>query len=179
MKRKFADYQNWKDVEEKRYINEYFDNDDFKGNISLLTAVKVKEKLVVDMNGKKVVVLDDNFRWLEVYPDNNKNIAASIIINDKNEILQWYFDIAKDTGMTENGVPYIDDLYLDVILYPSGELKMIDQDELQEALDSDDITKQDFEMAYRVAESLMNDIEGKVEKLTDFTFKYLKLMKNV
>ena len=174
MKRKYANYQNWKDVEEKRYVNKYFNNDDFKGNISLLTAMKVKKKLVVDMNGKEVVVLDDNFRWLEVYPDNNKNIAASIIINDKNEILQWYFDIAKDTSFTENGVPYIDDLYLDVIMYPSGKLKMVDQDELQEALDIHDITKEDFDLAYKVAESLMKDIDGKAEELTEFTFKYLK-----
>ena len=173
MKRKYADYQNWKDVEEKRYLNKYFYNDDFKGNISLLTAVKVKEKLAVDMNGKQVVVLDDNFRWLEVYPDNNKNIAASIIINDKNEILQWYFDIAKDTGFTEDGVPYIDDLYLDVIMYPSGKLKMVDQNELQEALDIHDITKEDFDLAYKVADSLMKDIDGKTEELTKFTFKYL------
>ena len=42
MKRKFADYQNWNDVEEKSYTNKYFNNDDFKGNISLLTAIKVK-----------------------------------------------------------------------------------------------------------------------------------------
>lgn len=42
MKRKFADYQNWDRVEKKDYINKYFNNDDFKGNISLLTAVRVK-----------------------------------------------------------------------------------------------------------------------------------------
>ena len=174
MKRKFADYQNWDRVEQKGYINKYFNNDDFKGNISLLTAVKVKEKLIVDMNGNDVVVLDDNFRWLEVYPDNNKNVALSIIINNKNEILQWYFDIAKNTDFTEKGVPYIDDLYLDVVMYPSGKIKIIDQDELQEALDCGDITKNDFEMAYNVADNLVKKIDGKLKELTDFTYKYLK-----
>lgn len=174
MKRKFADYQNWDRVEKKDYINKYFNNDEFKGNISLLTAVKVKEKLVVDMNGKDVVVIDDNFRWLEIYPDNNKNVALTAIISSQNEILQWYFDIAKNTDFTENGVPYIDDLYLDVVMYPSGKIKMIDQDELQEALDSGDITKSDFDLAYRVADKLVKDIDGKLNELTDFTYKYLK-----
>ena len=54
-------------------------------------------------------------------------------------------DIAKNTDFTEKGVPYIDDLYLDVVMYPSGKIKIIDQDELQEALDCGDITKNDIE----------------------------------
>ena len=78
MKRKYADYPNWDRVLEKKYKNIYFDNEDFKGNISLLTAVKVKEKLVV---GDNLVLIDDGFKWLEIYPDNNKNIAISVCIN--------------------------------------------------------------------------------------------------
>lgn len=174
MKRKYANYQNWEKVEKKDYSNKYFNNDDFKGNISLLTALKVNEKSVVDMNGKDVVVIDDNFRWLEVYPENNKNVALTVIINNQNEIVEWYFDIAKTTDFTEEGVPFIDDLYLDVVMYPSGKLKMIDQDELKEALDSGDITQQDFDLAYKVADKLVKDIDGKSNELTDFTYKYLK-----
>jgi predicted RNA-binding protein associated with RNAse of E/G family len=94
MKIKYADYPTWDRVKEKSYINKYFDNEDFKGNISLLTAVKVKEKLVVDDN---LVIMDDGFEWLEIYPDNNKNIAVSVCISDKKEIREWYFDIAKDS----------------------------------------------------------------------------------
>lgn len=51
---------------------------------------------------------------------------------------------------------------------------MIDQDELQEALDSGDITKSDFDLAYKVADKLVKDIDGKLNELTDFTYKYLK-----
>ena len=43
MRQKYADYPNWKRVLEKEYKNKYFDNEDFKGNISLLKAVKVKK----------------------------------------------------------------------------------------------------------------------------------------
>lgn len=93
MKRKYADYPNWDRVKEKRYINKYFNNKDFKGNISLLEAVKVKEKLVVGEN--KVVILDDGFQWLEVYPEDNKNIALSVCINNKDEKSgkSLYYDI--------------------------------------------------------------------------------------
>ena len=94
MRQKYADYPNWKRVLEKEYKNKYFDNEDFKGNISLLKAVKVKEKLMVGENN--LVVLDDGYKWLELYPEDNKNIAVSVCLSDKDEILEWYFDIAKD-----------------------------------------------------------------------------------
>ena len=85
MKRKYADYPNWERVLEKNYKNKYFNNSDFKGNISLLTAVKVKEKLVVE---DELVIIDDGFKWLEIYPENNKNIAVSVSINNKDYLLQ-------------------------------------------------------------------------------------------
>ena len=46
MKKKYADHPNWDLVKEKSYENKYFKTEDFTGNISLLTAVKVKEKIV-------------------------------------------------------------------------------------------------------------------------------------
>ena len=90
MKRKYADYPNWEIVLEKEYKNRYFNNSDFKGNISLLTAVKVKEKLVVE---DELIIIDEGFKWLEIYPENNKNIAVSVSINNKNEISRVYTNI--------------------------------------------------------------------------------------
>lgn len=174
MKRKYADYPNWERVIEKQYKNRYFNNDDFKGYISLLTAVKVKEKLTVP--NTNLVICDDGFKWLEIYPENNKNIAVSVCINNKNEFLEWYFDIAKDTSLTKEGVPYIDDLYLDIIFTPSGEIKLIDQEELQEALDKQVITQEDFDLAYKVANNLIKQLEGNLSNIIKFTQKYFDIL---
>lgn len=176
MKRKYADYPGWERVLEKEYKNKYFNNEDFIGNVSLLTAVKVKKKLVV--GDENIVILDDGFKWLEMYPENNKNIAISVCINTKNEFMEWYFDIAKDSSVTEKGVPYIDDLYLDVILSPKGEIKLIDEDELKEALDNKKITEEEFELAYKVANELIKKLDGKMDDIIAFTRKYLNLIEN-
>lgn len=177
MKLKYADYPNWDRVNRKGYINKYFNNEEFTGNISLLTAEEVKEKLIVIKDNEEFVLVDNKFKWLEIYPENNKNIAVSVAIDDKDKILEWYFDIAKDTLITEKGVPYIKDLYLDVVLYPSGEIEMLDKDELQEALDNEDITKEDFNLAYKVANELIQEIDGRVEEIKNFTNKYYELFK--
>lgn len=177
MKIKLADYPNWKQVEEKQYRNKYFNNEDFKGNISLLTIVKVKEKIIKEKNGVEIVAFDDNFKWLEIYPENNKNVAWHATINNKDEILYWYFDIAKDSSVTEEGVPYIEDLYLDLLWYPSGEFKLEDEDELKNALDEGEITKEQYDLAYKVANSIIEQLEGNTQKLIEFTNKYYNLLK--
>lgn len=177
MKIKFADYPNWKLLEEKLYINKYFNNEEFKGNISLLIASKVKEKFTKNKNGVETVVLDDNFKWLEFYPENNKNLAWHATINDKDEIMYWFFDIARESSITKEGVPYIEDLYLDILWYPSSEFELVDEDELLEALNDGNITKEEFDLAYKVANETIKKLNGNTEKFIEFTNKYYKLLK--
>lgn len=169
MKIKYADYPNWKEVETKEYKNKYLKNEKFEGNISLLIAKKVIKKNFKVENGKKIKTFDDNFKWLEIYPEQNKNIALTACFNDKNEIMSWYFDIAKNSYLTEKGIPCIDDLYLDIMMYPSGKIEMLDEDELKQALEEKDITKEDYDLAYKVAEEIIENIEGKTNELTKFT----------
>ena len=49
MRIKLADYPNWKQVEEKEYINQYFNNEEFKGNVSLLKVIKVKDETWIEI----------------------------------------------------------------------------------------------------------------------------------
>lgn len=177
MIQKFADYPNWKRVLEKKYINKYVNNPDFKGNISLLTAVKVKEKKVKIINGKEYVLLDDNYKWLELYPEDNKNLAIRAGISDKDEIFDFFIDIAQNSSLTEYGVPYIDDLYLDITINPLGELNFEDEDELQDALDSNDITKEQYSLAYRVANETRKKLDGNFDKLKEFCMKYYNVLR--
>ena len=95
--------------------------------------------------------------------------------DDKNEIVEWYFDIAREIGK-ENGVPYEDDLYLDVVLKPNGEVTLLDEDELKEAFEQMEMTKQEFDKAYEIAKNLMKKLQGNQEKVKNFTDKYLQKM---
>lgn len=179
MKKKYANYENPNKIVEKEFKCKYFNNEDFKGYICLLTVTKAKHKMIAKREGKDIVIMDNDFKWLEVYPENNKNTCVSILINDKEEIIDWYFDIAKDTKLTQNGEPYIEDLYLDIMLYNSGNIEYLDEDELQDALDIGDITKEDFELAYKVANKIVDKIDGKMKELIDFTYKYYEELKKI
>ena len=104
--------------------------------------------------------------------DYNSKIKLSAFYNDNNEIIEWYFDVAKNIGF-ENGSPYEDDLYLDVILRPDGKILLLDEDELKSALEESKITKEDFDLAYFEANRLIKLLDGKENKLKDFTDKFL------
>ena len=110
-----------------------------------------------------------------MYPDNS-NYALTIMFDDNENLIEWYFDIAKKVGI-ENGVPYEDDLYLDMVITPQGSKLILDEDELQEALNRGEITKEDATLAYKTLEGLDKKyVQDKDEliALTHFLYNELK-----
>lgn len=72
-------------------------------------------------------------------------------------------------------MPYEDDLYLDVVVRPDGEIILLDEDELKEAYDRYEVSEAEFEMAYDEANKLMKRLTGNKDKLEEFTNGYLKV----
>jgi len=172
LKKKFANCVNrFENVEEVQQSLKSFSEEDFQGEVYLNHFTKIKEKYCLESG---LCIQDTDYKWLEFY-DYNSRIRLTAIYNDKNEIVEWYFDIARCLGK-ENGVPYEDDLYLDVVLTPDGEVVLLDEDEFQEAFERYEMTQEEFDEAYKVAYDLMKKLDGKVEKVKTFTDKYLKIM---
>ena len=141
----------------------------FIGDICFYDFIEVEDKLFVS-NGK--CIMDNNYKWLEFY-DYNSKVKLTAIYDENNEIIEWYFDLAREIGK-ENGIPFEDDLYLDVVVTPNGDISLLDETELKEAFDRLEISKEDYDMAYNEAEQLMNKLKNNKEQLKDFTEKYLK-----
>ena len=143
----------------------------FKCDIYFYRFIDVKNKIIIP-NGK--CIMDNNYKWLEFY-DYNSKIKLTAIYDENNKIIEWYFDIAKKIGK-ENGVPYEDDLYLDVVVTPEGKIKLLDEDELKDALNRMEITNTEYKNAYKEANKLIDRLTNQKDKLKEFTDKYLKLM---
>ena len=105
-------------------------------------------------------------------------MRLTAIYDENNKIVEWYFDIARSIGK-ENGIPYEDDMYLDVVFRPNGNIVLLDEDELKEAFDKKEMTKQEYDEAYEVAKNLMKKLKNNKEKVEEFTDKYLKEMLNL
>lgn len=172
LKKKFANSVNKENnVLEVDQKIKTFNHKGFTGDIYLNNFKRIAFPYFLE-NG--ICIQDTNYKWLGFY-DYNSKIRLTAIYNEEDEIVEWYFDIAREIGK-ENGIPYEDDLYLDVVLRPNGKIILLDEDELKEAFERKEMTKEELEEAYKIANELMKKLEGKERKVKEFTDKYLREM---
>ncbi len=62
---------------------------------------------------------------------------------------------------------------ISLYVFPSGEIILLDEDELKDALESGDITKDDFDLAYREANIIMEGMAKDIIYLTNMSYNDL------
>lgn len=169
MKRRYADARDNKDILVSKFNNIYVNDEYIQGNVSTLQIIKTKKRWIVD--DEKRCIMDDGYIWLEIYPQ-GENYCITALCDQNKNIKEWYIDIAKYTGV-EDGVPFEDDLYIDVVIVPDGRVHILDEDELQEAYHNGVITKEDWNLAYATRNIVLDKFVNNIEELTKMTSKYL------
>lgn len=121
MKRKYGDRSDWKRVLDREYVQSYLETDNFKGYLSLLKITKVNEPLYVKYADQNICIVNDGYLWLQQFPS-DKHHSVTTMFDEKGQIVQWYIDICDTNGVSEDNVPWMDDLFLDIVVLPSGEV---------------------------------------------------------
>ncbi len=171
MKRRFA--YNIKDNYKKIRIEE----DYFKGYVCVLKFENIEKPLIVYNGKENICIKDNNYEWIEVYPDRAK-YAITIMYDNNKDIIEWYFDISKRIGI-ENGIPFEDDLYLDLLITADGQKIILDENELIDALKIGDINQQDVDNAYETLYYLENKYYNNFEELIRLTEYLVNKVKNL
>lgn len=161
MKRKFGDRANWRRVTQRRFASRYVENNYFTGYITLYTMQALREPLWKTYGRHTFRIADKGYSWLQYYPKDAHYIITAMF-DDRNEIVEWYIDVCKNQGVTDQGVPWFDDLYLDIVVLRNGEVFLLDQDELDDALSRRVITLRDYEMATQTAREVLHMIDAHV-----------------
>ena len=140
-----------------------------KCNIAVKKLIKLKEPFVIS-SGK--TLMDDGYYIIEVVP-HDENYGMRVYLDDKKNILQFYFDISLGNGVDEETkIPYYDDLFTDVTI-TDGKVAVLDEDELLDALNSGRISKDDFDLANRATEKLLAEIEAGTNEYMKMDFESL------
>ena len=63
-------------------------------------------------------------------------------------------------------------------MFALTQIKIIDQEELQDALDNQIISQDDYDLAYKAANELIAKIDGKINEIDKFTRKYFNILNN-
>lgn len=131
--------------------------DDFTGYIALIQMHEVTEPLIKKYGDKELCIVDKHYSWLQQLPF-HEHFAVTTMFDQDGEVIQWYIDITYENGL-ENDMPYMDDLFLDIVVLPTGEAFQKDQDELAWALEKHIITQQQYELAYQTFHDVLARID--------------------
>ena len=161
MKRRFANRVNG------NYSQDRIESDYFKGYVTCTFLNEIDQPRIINNGLYDFCIMDNGYTWFGLYPDKGE-YALTIMLDEKGNIIQWYFDIAKEIGL-ENGIPYEDDLYLDFIITKEGTKIIADEDELLVAKNNGIITQEDVDSAYETLKYLEEKYYSNLEELKMFT----------
>lgn len=177
MKKHFSDARRSCYIEDSKFNFIYEEFDDFKGYISILKINKVKKQVYVPReNREDDCILNKDYIWLSIYPV-EKDYTIIAVYDENLNIVEWYFDVVNSVGLEDN-VPFMEDLYLDIVVTYLGEIIVLDKDELEYAYKSKEITKKQYELAVSIGNMIIekySDIK-EIKKLKNFTRKCLDKM---
>jgi predicted RNA-binding protein associated with RNAse of E/G family len=166
LKRKRADRPDWRRVVQRDFHVKRMKTPTFQGMVTWLWIHRVTSPLVKTMGGHRLVLADDGYLWTQHFPECEKYVLTTMW-NGRGEIVQFYVDICLRHGTDSKGVPWYDDLYLDLVLLPSGEWFVLDEDELDEAVQSGMVGREEAD----IAREEMNRLTGSLQS-------YERLWKN-
>lgn len=175
MKRRIMrrDDENVSAILERRYWEKPFAEGDWRGVAGLIEMLRVSKPVVVG----NLKIIDAGMAWLQ-FAFFDKNYWLTVLLDEKGEVVQYYFDITAGNFFDEEGGPWFYDLYLDVTMEADGIVKLLDEDELAQALTQGLIDEDLYALAKNTAEVLIEEITGKKDELRDFVTKILNTLFN-
>ncbi len=167
-RRKYINKTYLRDVNKYQY--NFFEDEENNCYISIKKILEIKKPFYTEQSG---CLIDNNYFIVEVVPL-DKNYCIRLFVDNKKQILLYYFDITNKNGFDkEANSPYYDDLYLDVILKDS-EIRVLDEDELETALKEKNINKAEYDLAINKKNELIESLKSNTNKFMKFNFiKYL------
>lgn len=176
MKRSRLSYDEWKCILAKEMYGGNVDSELVTGYIGLVEIREVNEAQVWKFNGEDIIVCDKGIKWLSILPKNDW-YCITAMMSETEEVLLWYIDMIAAQGVDLDGVPYFDDLYLDLVVYPDGTIIVDDMDELEDALENNNITQEQFKLAIETSDKLRKEILSDITSFMKYTKRCFEVVK--
>lgn len=168
MKRSRLSYDEWTCIRSKKITGITVNNKLLNGYIGLIHIEEVDEPQIWKFNREEIIVCNNGLKWLTILPK-NEYYCITAMMDENSEIVLWYIDMIAGQGI-EDGIPYFDDLYLDLVVYPNGEIIEDDMDELKQALKESDINYKQYQLALETSNRLKLGLLSNVDSFKEFTY---------
>ena len=144
----------WKRITKKITIVEDEENEFFEGKVCFLNMLEVESPLLVDSPIGKVTIANNNFKNL-IFAPKDKNWWLTVMFDDKNNLIESYFDITKTNDFSNQDNPYFVDMKLDICIPNGHNPTIMNEDKLKDAYEKGLITERDLVNAYEIANKII------------------------
>ena len=175
MKRKRLTYDSWTCITRRDFTCRRVSVPGFTGRAGLLLIHAVTKPQYWHVAGKSLVIADAGMAWLSLLPEEGHYCIVAML-DRRGRLVLWYIDMIDGQGTDADGVPWFDDLYLDLVVKPDGFIHEDDRDELDEALRAGDITPAQHRMAIDTADMLRAGLLRDLPALICLTRTVLAMM---
>ena len=157
MKRKSITRAEWRGIYRRAYAEQRFEWAHVRGMAGLITMTDA-EDFRVRSGGERIQITGQGYSWLELAPE-DKNVWATVMFDPSGRLFQCYFDITAGNHVLDEGQSYFDDLYLDLVVRAdSDRMFLCDDEELEAACKSGEITLSQRDTAYAARRELIDFI---------------------
>lgn len=155
------------------YYQIRIDDEIFHGLVCLIKLTDGEENYWETPKAGRIQVTGGGMCWMQLVPDNTSRVVTVMYFPDgqhdterinypepaniKYQPSIWYVDVIDGMEYDEYGIAMFIDKYLDVIFTPEGDVKIDDRDELDEAFNSGELTKEQYESAISESDEILKD----------------------
>ena len=156
------------------YYQMRMDCDIFHGMVCLIRMIDGEPNYWETPMAGRIAVTGAGMCWMQLIPDDTKRVITvkyfpdgthdeqrmnyPEFVNPTYQASIWYVDISDGILYDHDGVIQYKDLYLDVIFTPEGDIKVDDQEELEQAYASSEITKEQYEGAIAEKDRILTEL---------------------
>lgn len=107
----------------------------------------------------------------------DKGIKVSKVFDNAGQMVYWYCDIIETHYDEKENIYTFNDLLIDVIVYPDGQVEVLDMDEFADAMEQGILSVGTIAHAMRATDNLLHTIyAGEFEKYTHYIDDMLKVI---
>ena len=157
---------NWGRVLRKDYIARDFRRNGHQGRMSLSMLRELTAPLTIHYPFGDVLIADEGFGWLQIALK-ELSFWITAMYDRQGQRISLYFDVTAGNCFDNPDNPCFADLYLDLVAI-GDVLEVLDRDELDEALETGDITLEEYDHGISVCQKLFEFLKENPAYIADW-----------
>ena len=173
---KHLDRREWFTDAERQFSCIRYEDSCFRGGIGCLTFTDMHRPMTVDTAEGRLCIADRGIDWLELVPEGGHFVLTAMF--REGELFQQYIDMTLQNVVPANGAALFQDLILDVVILGDGSPRVMDRDELEDALRRGWITQEEYALALKTAEDVIGFYRAHGAQIAMKLREYRSMMKS-